>query len=320
MCALPAIIDIRDQRQRLLQEERELLRKLAALEERIRQFEDVDQPAYESWLSQEFGPELSTLEEQYAAIRAMRLRVQRIEDLIERKRLHPREALYEADRHSSAEATDESDAEAEQAARRQAKKEAKREARRAEKKEKRRAEHEARSHFSAPRGQADENPGLGSRKRLVTLYRTLARKLHPDSPGFVASDRTQRLWLDVQMAYESSDFERLLSISAWLEGPEGSLVGAEPHSAVLSLSEHQERNRVLGISRYRLQKTTARLAEHPAWEFTRGPATAAGRQRLRKRIAREIEQELERAQNALAAYEDFIESIGPPRAPRGKRR
>jgi hypothetical protein len=298
---------------RLTLEERELARKLAELEDQVRQFEDVDRPAYEAWLSLEFGPELSRLEELYSEIRALRLRVQRIEELIDHNGLHPREALYVADRRKDGEtggSSTEEDSRDEAQARRKARKEAKREARRESKKERRRAEKEREA------GRRPENPAsTAPRRKLVTLYRSLARKLHPDSSEFVSSDLAQRLWLDVQAAYERADYERLLSIATWLDQEGGG--SGDPGTSARTVSERRERIRALGISRYRLQKSAARLTEHPAWGFVSRPAKGSGaRAKLRKRVARELEQELERAQDALAAYEDFIESIGPPRRPR----
>lgn len=317
---LPVLTDLNALLRKLALEERELLRKLANLEDRVRQFEDFERPAYEAWLRLEFGPKLSALEEVYEQIRVLRITVHRIEELVDQG-LHPREALYVASGRGAKKTEGEEpgsqgawDAE-EIEARRRAKKEAKREARREAKKEKRRAEKET----ASPSNETPHKstPAQTSRSKLVSLYRALARKLHPDSAQAIASDRAQRLWLEVQDAYEASDYERLLAVAAWL-GDDALEPGKANPASPLSLPERFERIRALGISKFKLQKAVGRLGEHPAWDFSK--THGAARRKIRQRAAREIGDELARAQDALTAYEDFITSIGPARPPQARRK
>ncbi len=279
---------------RLIEEERELNRRLAELEERVRDFEQRERPAYDHWVRLEFGPALQTLEEIFQKIRERRLRVERMNSA------RPEEA----------------DAELEREARRRAKLDAKRAARKEAQRAKKASKTAARDAAAAgsrTAGPAGDDAGRSARSRLVGLYRTLARRLHPDSPHAIAGPRAASLWLDVQAAYEDSSLERLLALAAWLESeaPEGSTAGSR------TLAERHELIRSLKRSIRQLERRLTELAQDPAWGF--GSGKGGERKKLRKRLAREIEDEVAEAQEALDAIEELIESIGPPRARKGRR-
>ena len=153
---------------------------------------------------------------------------------------------------------------------------------------------------------ASDSPAEIQRRKGVSLYRRLAWKLHPDSAEAIPAERAQKLWLEVQAAYDALDWSRLLSIAAWLgEGAIGTLRG--------SLSERYDRIRSLTRSSIQLDKRVGGLRLHPAWEFS--TSRGSDRKKLKRQAARELENQMAEAQRVLEAIEDFIESLGPPRPP-----
>jgi hypothetical protein len=314
---LPVLSDSELLSKNLTQEERNLLVRLAELEGQIRKFEDFDRPAYEAWLRLELGPAMMTLEEILEKIHERRILAQRINHLLETQKLNPRQALYVATQkqewldpnsgQGKSNKTSGWDA-AEIDARRQAKLDAKRAARRQGKKK---------------QSQPSKETGPVVNKepsRLVSLYRALARKLHPDSPisiqGLPAS-RILALWLEVQAAYNSANRERLLAIAAWLDGGAekvgecGSILGAS--ASMLTFSERYERIRAMRRSCSRLEVSLKKLILDPAWDFKN--VRGKYRRKLRQKAARELEDETAQTQELLDSLDDFIDSIGSPKAP-----
>ena len=319
---LPVPVDARRLRARLAVEERELLERLAALEARVRRFADVERPAYESWRRLEFGPLLATLQEVSDELRLRSVLADRLQVLVEREGLDPREALHRA-QHPAARATRGGFDPDEVEARRRAKLERKRAQRRDAKRDQRAAGRKAES--GAPAAGASARPA-----RVVDLYRALARRIHPDSPSAlrgIASERLGALWADVQDAYESASLERLLAISAWVESlgeadgnapPLHGSSGASARSPLLSLSERHERLRALRRSCRALERDLDALRSDPAWEFAE--QQRHGRSRLARRTRDAIEQEIDRVRRALAEVEELFAAIGSPRPPRPRRR
>jgi hypothetical protein len=281
--------------------DRELASLLASLEERIRSFEAGDRPAYENWIRLELGPHFSTLDELAETIHARRILAHRVNHLVQNEGLHPREALYVAVARPE---DDEVESESKSGfdpdeieARRRAKVESKRARRKQEKREKAREE-------------KSEDP---SKNRIVSLYRSLARKLHPDSPlalKELPTAQAMRLWHEVQSAYDTANLDRLLSIAAWL-GAKG-----DRSREIVSVSERVERIRAMKKSIRRLEKTLESLSTHVAWEFRK--KVGGERKKLRKKAARELEDEIARTQEVLDMLDDFIDSIGPAREPKKK--
>jgi len=224
---LPVLSDLQALLRRLASDERDRVRELASLESRIRRFEDVERPAYERWRYLAFGPSLSVLQELYDAVQARRALAQRVMALVEREDLRPREALYVASHGASADTHRRGRVDPDAVeARRRAKRERKRE-RRKEATREQRASTETSGRIRAART-SDTAASL----RIVTLYRALARRLHPDSPTAIRSldaTRIRTLWCEVQSAYEGRSLERLLAISAWLETAEEHGGSTPPH-------------------------------------------------------------------------------------------
>jgi len=333
---LPVPSDAHALSARLAAEERELVERLAALEERVRRFADVERPAYESWRRLEFGPLLATLQEMSDQLRLRGILAHRLQDLVERDGLHPREALYMVENpdawptRAPGGGFDPDEVEA--------RRRAKRDRKRAERREAKRAKRSDRSSDdAAASGAAAAGGAARPAARVVDLYRALARRIHPDSPSAlrtVAPDRLGALWTDVQEAYESGSLERLLALAAWVDtlgaaDLEAGSDGAPPPSradaarpagraALLSFTERYDRLRALRRSLRALERDLTALEGDPAWDF------AARRRDDARRLAHAtrdaIDADVARVQDALAELEAFFRDVGPPRAPRFARR
>jgi hypothetical protein len=272
---------------------------LAELEDVIRVFEDFERPGYEAWLRLELGPQISAMEELLVRIRERRNFAARVTQLAEAQELHPREALYlvlEGGRTPQSGEWDPDEIEA----RRRSKREMKRQARGEAKKATRKATQQA----------VPKDPG---RRSVVDLFRDLARKLHPDSAEFMSSlppARIQTLWLKVVEAYQARSMEELLAIAVWIENTEGHSLRIKE----LTLRERFERVKTLRRAVSRMERKTVQLTEHPAWEFRKSHGSE--RRKLRSSAARQLDQEMARAQDVFESVEDFIDSIGSPRPPR----
>lgn len=340
---LPVPVDARQLAARLAAEERELLERLAALEARIRQFADVEQPAYASWRRLTFGPQLATLQELAEALRAKSILLARIDEL-ERDGFHAREALFLVT-HPEAWPTrspgggfDPDEVEA--------RRRAKRERKRAERREQKRAQRAA----ARPVDDLGRDSPLGATTtttgdRVVGLYRALARRIHPDSPHALRSlapDRLGALWHDVQDAYESRSLERLVAISAWIDslsehdddaeagaggadGAPSATSSATPGvslartpDALLTLAERNERLRALRRAFRARERELSSLRDDPAWDFERRRSEAAST--LARQTRATIDDEIDRLRRALGELDDAIAAIGSPRRPREVRR
>jgi hypothetical protein len=340
MSRFPVLVDMDALLARLTREEGELMRTLASLEERIRQFEGVERPAFDEWLRIELGPRFSAFEELIEQLRLKEFLARRTAELVNQEGYHPREALYLATAQVEPTASQEGaqdfhESEAdpvgsgpkrsgqsswdpdEVEARRSAKREAKRDARRSAKREAR-----GRQGADGANGAHGASSALGAsaesaRRKLVAVYRSLARRLHPDSPVAIGGDRGRKLWLEVQVAYEAGQLERLLAVAAWIEEAAPAGVG-EPLSSGrkpgASFSERYERLRSFRKAHAKLQGDLELFSTHPAWGF--GSARGSDRRKLLKRAARELDEEMARAQNAFAELDDFLTTIGKPRAPK----
>jgi hypothetical protein len=312
---LPVLSDLQALLRRLASDERDRVRELAGLESRIRRFEDVERPAYERWRRLAFGPSLTVLQELYDAVHARRALAHRVMALVEREDLRPREALYVATHGAPTEAHRRGRVDPDAVeARRRAKLERKR-ARRKEAMREDRAAPETSGRIRAA-GTGDTTASL----RIVTLYRALARRLHPDSPTAIRSldaARVRTLWCEVQSAYEDRSLERLLAISAWLEtaGEPGT---NDPAPPLMSLAERHERLRALARSCRALERRLAELERDPAWAFVDAPGKR--RRQLEKDVARDIDDELARVRAVAGDLDAFFASIGSPRPPRSGKR
>jgi len=326
---LPVPSDARRLAARLAGEERQLVEQLAALEERVRRFADVERPAYESWRRLQFGPLLARLQELSDELRLRNLLAHRVSDLIERDGLDPREALHHVLHPGEIPARGGHDPDEVDARRR-----AKLERKRAQRKEARRAQRKSARDAEPQRASERASGASVDPARVVDLYRALARRIHPDSPSAlrsIAPARLGALWADVQGAYESRSLERLLALAAWVEtlgaaeadAGDSAAPGFAGHAtrgdgALLSFSERYGRLRVLRRSCRALERDIERLQGDPAWEFVAARERPGGPRARRTR--EEIDAEIEHVRRALDDVEEFFAAIGSPRASRGRRR
>lgn len=301
---LPVPIDLQAVLARLRAAEHEQERRLAALEARLRDFEDVERPAYVRWLRLELGPTLAARDARHDELRARQAIAFRVQTLVERDGWDAREALFAVLHPESAPPrTDRMDPDV-VAARRRAKVERKRAERRAARRTPRVAD--------APRPAAA--PG---RARATVLFRAVARRLHPDSPlalRDVEPARRKALWSEAQAAYAAGDADRLLALATWLDADAGAGAPASP----ISLAERHTRLRGLVRAADALDRRLAALSSDPAWDFRR--RAPRERARLRADAARALDAELRRLEVAIAEIDAMLETIGPPRRPRGDRR
>jgi hypothetical protein len=323
-------MDVRQVLRRLAREEASERSELARLEARLRRYEDVERPAYEAWLRLELGPAVTRVEELAVELRARQILAARVSELVEVEGLHAREALWMIQEAASAPEPESGsrrrgpateDPEAVEARRR-----AKRERKRAE----RRQAARERQTVMTGGGASTETGTEPGRKRLVGLYRDLARSLHPDSPHVLRelpAARLRSIWAEVQAAYALRSLERLLALATWVETVAATGVDAASGEAAterraaegptLSLAERHERLRALRRASRVLDRRLASLATEAAWDFE--DAEPPARRKLKQAAARRLASEAVEMTSALRAVDDFLDAIGPPRRPRGVR-
>ncbi len=299
--ALPLALD-QEQVVRVLQERRRgLVRALDELGARLRKFEQQERQEFEQWAEREFGHQQSQLREGYSDLQRLRHLLQDAEHRMEREGLSGRQALEQAEAGQASGRASTLEDELEQQARRKA-------ARR----EKRQARQESRAAVHAP--QPEAVPAGAS--EVKTLYRALARALHPDSVGD-GDPRARELWIEAQKAYELRDASRLRSLLLLLsreEGPAGpeapaTPARARPRGASRALELNRE-IRSLERALVRLRRELAEATAHPAWGFLE----AGGRKRARKRLAGLLELELARLEEARQALEQIRDDLRASRA------
>ncbi|MCC6763124.1 MAG: hypothetical protein IT293_00540 [Deltaproteobacteria bacterium] len=323
---LPVPADLPRLLRRLAREERTERRELARLEARLRRFEDVERPAYDAWLRLELGPAVGEVEELSSALRARQVLAARVTELVEDEGLHPREALWVV-RECGADEAPRAEGGAERTARErdevEARRRAKRERKRAARKRARRERRAAGRGGGASGATGAEGAVDGvATKRLAAIYRALARSLHPDSPSVVrtlAPARLRAVWAEVQAAYAVRGLERLLALATWLQAVAESGLDAEAElgeaadaaGGFLSVAERHERLRALRRAARMLERRLEGLAAEPAWAFP--AATPQARRKLRRGAARRLAGERDALRAALAAVDEFLDDIGPPR-------
>lgn len=152
-----------------------------------------------------------------------------------------------------------------------------------------------------------EHEDSGSQKqkpksdRLKKLYRELARRLHPDALGDAIEEEAKSLWLKVQSAYEAGDLPRLESILAMLGAGE-----KRKTPQFLSVWEIKQLAKEVLDSIAAIRRRLRGAHRDRAWGFSR-PEGRKRKQKVYQAMRRELEQELQEAQDALATLEDFIE-------------
>lgn len=115
--------------------------------------------------------------------------------------------------------------------------------------------------------------------RARSLFRVLARRLHPDAGAGAMDERSSALWHEVQSAYERQDLEALAAL-VWETEPDAAARDQAPVSVIARvLRTIQEQ-----ISTLRAHWDTLRSS--PAYRF------AHGNEKTRERLRREIERDM----------------------------
>jgi hypothetical protein len=177
---------------------------------------------------------------------------------------------------------------------------------------------DARAPGGAPRRPAAPapQPAHGD-ERIKSLYRRLARQLHPDANpdhGW----RERELWHEVQAAYHARDLERLEAAAGHVDI---SLNGASPSLPVHLL---QRMARDLRSTLHSLKKQARAARRHPAWSFPAEAEKLIGQESLRRKALeaekRRIAAELAGLTADLAALAALAAQAARPRKPRGPRK
>lgn len=153
----------------------------------------------------------------------------------------------------------------------------------------------------ASRPDGSRNDGM--HQRIKERYRKLARLLHPDlsdaCEGVIESSRRKELWLQVQEAYGAGDLVRLdqLLLLAALIG-KGSVV---PGAVSATISETLALAARLRETLRPLKRQIREMRRSPAWGFT-NVKDPGERDTLRERSERELREDLESFEGRL----DFL--------------
>jgi hypothetical protein len=143
---------------------------------------------------------------------------------------------------------------------------------------------------------------LKRKDRLRRLYRTLARRLHPDM-GAPQNPEIRSLWLQVQSAYQTHDIARLEGILLLLGGEAPELDSTEN----ASISELKNALEEVKASTSELKKKIAEARRDRAWGFSR-PGSQLVRTKVYRIVKNEMDEKLNEAVEALEALNQFLEN------------
>lgn len=161
------------------------------------------------------------------------------------------------------------------------------------------------SHFQAPPPEQ-----TSEEQRLKTLYRRLARELHPDAnPG--QGTRERELWHDVQAAFLARDLERLEAAAGRVE------VGVQGASHSLPLARLARMTRDLRRALHGLRAQRRRARAHAAWNFS---APSGGRKPLEAEHRRILLKLRTRAASELARFSEILDALAAKAGKAGKSR
>jgi hypothetical protein len=154
--------------------------------------------------------------------------------------------------------------------------------------------------FENKQAKSSENKMGPKQSRIKTLYRRIARSLHPDcSDQF--SLREQKLWHRAQDAYKAGDVAALETVLSHIEAS-----AAGPLFA-LSVSDLMENTREMRTRVDYLEEDLQQARQHPAWRFTQKNQNQLGS--LHKRTKKEITLSLQQVHSDLAAAEAELQQL-----------
>jgi curved DNA-binding protein CbpA len=150
---------------------------------------------------------------------------------------------------------------------------------------------------------ADEADDNG--REVKSLYRRLAKRLHPDQTGSW-NESDQQLWEEATAAYQALDLENLRRIDLIVSLKAGEEI---PSSRTKELRAHRQD---LLDALAGLEAELASLRDHPGWGFAKRRINKA----FREKISRDIEAMFQDGKSRLAEVEAEINRILRPRAKR----
>ncbi|MES2307370.1 MAG: hypothetical protein V4507_00770 [Verrucomicrobiota bacterium] len=152
-----------------------------------------------------------------------------------------------------------------------------------------------------------KSPKIGScnqRRSLKETYRFLARKLHPDMRT-VSHPHWDDLWFEAQFAYQTCNLEDLNRVALIVEAHE-SVHSDHPH-----LSTVFKVNIVFEKQIYQLENQMKTLQRGPAWEYSKSNGSKADLKSFLSKTKYRLEGELKEAQVELKHYQAMEKDYRP---------
>ena len=149
--------------------------------------------------------------------------------------------------------------------------------------------------------------------KLKTLYRALARKLHPDV-NVELDHKRKELWHQVQEAYELKDVERLKNLSTISD------VFDDNAHAVASVWSLKNLYEELTLGLKHLQRQVRQINKNIAWSFEKTKVQPQKLERLHEKIAVQMRGDKAIILNYIESYESQIEQWKTPPRPTPRQR
>ena len=148
-----------------------------------------------------------------------------------------------------------------------------------------------------------------SASRLKELYRSLVRRLHPDTQREMTAQKSE-WWHQAQAAYEAGDLEQLEVILTLCE------IGDRGTTAHTSVSLLQRITAKLKSSLREIKRQIVRHRNDPAWKFSQRSDHDLMAVQLRRKLMADLQGMRERwrqTQEMIARWKAAAERLKPPR-------
>ena len=145
--------------------------------------------------------------------------------------------------------------------------------------------------------------------RLKELYRSVVRRLHPDTQREMTAQKSE-WWHQAQAAYEAGDLEQLEVILTLCE------IGDNGTTAQTSASLLQRITANLKGTLRELKRQIVQLRNDPAWNFSRRSDHGVMAVQMRRKLMDDLQGMRERwrqTQEMIAGWKAAAERLKPPR-------
>ncbi len=132
------------------------------------------------------------------------------------------------------------------------------------------------------RGQNDPNNNSETGTRLRTLYRDLARRLHPDSRE-ETNGQYDEIWHEVQTAYRENNLERMEMLAALCNIQSGNFYETASFSQLIQVQQEYR------VQLKAMREQAKRAKNDPAWGFSRTGNTSKIKTTIKYDLAEGIE-------------------------------